>query len=95
MSDHNPYEPAVSVSKRDLEQAPAPTLDLDPQVGPEREKELPAAPASETVPDGTIKEVLDWVGDDKDRAKAAVDAESNTDDPRPSLIKKLEKVLEA
>jgi hypothetical protein len=42
----------------------------EPEVAEETE-----APAEESVPDGTVKEILEWVGDDKDRAQRALDAE--------------------
>ena len=88
----NPYKPTVVVAKR-RESAPAPTLDLDPTTGPEHKQDLPTAPASgDTVPDGSIKEILTWVGDDKDRAKQAADAEKKSDNPRPTLLDKLKKV---
>lgn len=96
MSEHNPYEPAVFVSKRDAEPVPAPTLDLDPTTGPEQKRDLAPAPESgDGMPEGNIKEVLDWVGDDKSRAAAATAAEKRSDDPRPTLINKLKKVLDA
>ena len=47
------------------------------------------------VPDGTVKEVLDWVGDDKSRAEAALEAEDEKgDDARVSLVEKLEAIVE-
>jgi hypothetical protein len=96
MSDHNPYEPAVSVSKRDAEAVPSPTLDLDPTTGPEQKQDLPEAPDSgEAVPDGTIKEVLDWVGDSKDRAAQAEKSEKASDEPRQTLLHRLKKVHDA
>jgi hypothetical protein len=46
------------------------------------------------VPVGTAADVLDWVGADKDRAVAALDAEKGRgSDGRTSLIAKLEKML--
>jgi hypothetical protein len=56
------------------------------------DKVVPAA-ESETVPDGTAKEVLEWVGDDSDRAVAALDAEEARDQPRSTLVTALEKVV--
>jgi hypothetical protein len=96
MSKENPYAPAVSLSKRDTEAVPTPTLDLDPTVGAEHKQELPAAPESgEAVPDGNIKEILDWVGDDKARAEQAEKAEKSSDDPRQTLLHRLKKVRDA
>jgi hypothetical protein len=45
------------------------------------------------VPQGTVPEVLSWVGDDKDRAQKALDAENENDKPRKSLVSELEEVL--
>lgn len=44
------------------------------------------------VPDGNAKEVLDWVGEDRDRAGAALVAETARDKPRSTLVAALEKV---
>lgn len=45
------------------------------------------------VPEGSIKEVTAWVGDDKDRAQAALDEENKKDNPRKSLVEKLEDII--
>lgn len=42
------------------------------------------------VPDGTVEEVKDWVGDDPDRAQQALDAENARPTPRTSLVTHLE-----
>lgn len=45
------------------------------------------------VPAGTATKILDWVGDDKDRAAAALDAErAKGEGARSSLVAKLEKL---
>lgn len=46
------------------------------------------------VPTGTVKEVLEWVGDDKERAQLALDAETEST-ARKSLIQALEEVIDA
>lgn len=46
------------------------------------------------VPDGNVKEVTDWVGDDRDRALRAYEAEQRRDNPRKSLLTDLERRLE-
>lgn len=46
-----------------------------------------AAPAD--VPEGTVGEVLSWVGEDPDRANAAIAAEQGTDSPRTTLLEQL------
>ena len=47
----------------------------------------------EEVPTGTISEVKAWVGDDKDRARLALDAENDKDDPRVTFVEYLEDML--
>ncbi|MEV0993426.1 hypothetical protein [Nonomuraea sp. NPDC050202] len=41
------------------------------------------------VPDGTVDDVLGWVGDDPDRARAALEAEEARDKPRSTLVARL------
>jgi hypothetical protein len=45
------------------------------------------------VPSGTISEIKDWVGDDKDRAQKALDAEKANEKPRKTLVEDLEDIL--
>lgn len=45
------------------------------------------------VPTGTIAEVKSWVGDDKERAQAALDVENEKDNPRSTLVDWLEDVI--
>lgn len=47
------------------------------------------------VPDGSAKDVIDWVGDDRDRARAALEAEQGKgDDARTTLVAKLTKLAD-
>lgn len=46
---------------------------------------------AEPVPDGTVTDVLAWVGDDSARAQRALDAERARDLPRTTLVTELEK----
>ena len=48
-----------------------------------------------SVVDGTIKEILEWVGDDKVKAQEALDAENSRDSARSTLVKNLTAVLES
>lgn len=43
--------------------------------------------------EGTVADVLDWVGDDPVRAQAALDAEKAKDAPRSTLMASLEKLV--
>jgi hypothetical protein len=51
----------------------------------------PAA-AGDGVPDGTAAEVLEWVGDDHDKAAQALEAEQAREKPRSTLVGALEKL---
>lgn len=45
------------------------------------------------VPEGTTAEVLAWVGEDRERAQQALDAEKDADKPRSTLTRELEKIV--
>lgn len=54
----------------------------------------PAAPASEVdVTELTVDAALDWVGEDKRRARSALKAEQKQETPRTTLVEALEKIL--
>jgi hypothetical protein len=53
----------------------------------------PVAGGSGGVPSGSIDKVLAWVGDDSGRARQALDAEQGRDEPRQSLISRLNEKL--
>lgn len=44
------------------------------------------------VPSGTEKDVLEWVGEDRDRAQAALELEQSRETPRKGLAEKLQKL---
>jgi hypothetical protein len=50
--------------------------------------------SGDDVPSGNIATVLNWVGDDKDKAQKAREAESQKDNPRSSLIERLDNIIE-
>jgi hypothetical protein len=58
--------------------------------------EVESGPAADTdgdgVPDGSIAQVLDWVGSDLDKAALARAAESLKETPRKGLLDALEKL---
>ena len=66
----------------ELEQARALRGEADPS-------ETPSAASDDGVPDGTVDEVLAWVGDDPDKAARALDAEKSGKD-RSTLVEALE-----
>lgn len=72
MSDHDPYAPAEhkpdTIEARKVQSAPV----------EEKNEQAPVEEPAQTgpqVPDGSVREVVEWIGDDKDRAKAAKKAE--------------------
>jgi hypothetical protein len=77
-SDEQKLEPAV-----DVEGAKAGAPEGSEDSGPA------AVDGSSDVPDGTVKEVLDWVGDDSAKARAALEHEQSKDSPRTSLVSQL------
>jgi len=81
MSDTDPYAAPVAEEAAFVVPTPA-------------EPEAVEAPVTEeiSVPEGSIKTVLAWVGDDATKAQAALDAESKGE-KRTSLITKLESII--
>lgn len=65
-----------------------------PNNRPDEEQDGPGADGDQ-VPDGNADAVLDWVGDDRDRAAKAIEAEKERDNPRSTLISKLKKLTES
>ena len=47
------------------------------------------------VPEGTVAEITEWVGDDPRRAKKALKEENKSDSPRSTLVEALEKLIPA
>lgn len=45
------------------------------------------------VPEGSVDELVEWVGDDKDRAEKALEAENAKEHPRVTAIEAFEAVL--
>lgn len=86
-TSHNPYAPhskakELTVEDEKVEEAPKAT-----------EAEETHEEDAYGVPQGSAAEVLDWVGDDKDRAKAALEAEE-AGQQRVGLTKKLKELAE-
>lgn len=79
MSYHDPYRPSSARG----EGASAPKAEVYKEPDPET-----------TVPDGTTKEVLAWVGNDADKAKLALDKEESHDEPRKGLVKELNSIID-
>lgn len=41
----------------------------------------------------TIKEIIEWVGDDQDKAILVLENEESSDKPRTTLIERLEEII--
>lgn len=90
-TSHNPYAPHSKVSEPSVTGEEA---EKDQSVKAEDTAPVKATSASEdTVPEGPAAEVLEWVGDDKDRAKTALEAEE-AGQQRVGLTKKLKELAE-
>lgn len=63
-----------------------------PEEAPEAAPVAVETPEELDVPEGSIKTVLAWVGDDKSKAEAALDAEKDGQ-KRTTLVKELEEIL--
>ncbi|MDT6983755.1 hypothetical protein ACFSUJ_12275 [Streptomyces lusitanus] len=66
--------------------------------GEQQEQEPPTGdqdPADDLDIDASVADVLTWVGDDPERAVAALDLEEAKDNPRSTLVKQLTKIADA
>jgi hypothetical protein len=52
----------------------------------------PPLPDPDAVPDGTIAQVVDWVGEDSGKAARALEVEQAADKPRSTLVETLQKL---
>lgn len=86
-TSHNPYAP----------HSKAPELTVDGEKVEESQEPEETTEASEEatqgVPQGSAAEVLEWVGEDKDRAKQALEAEEEGHQ-RIGLTRKLKELSE-
>lgn len=83
-------DPYAAPDAPNVEEAKIPTP--EPVVAPEKAPEAPVT-AEQTVPEGSIKEILGWVADDPTKARAALTAE-NTGEKRKTLVKELNAILD-
>ncbi|MEV6798533.1 hypothetical protein AB0M91_09315 [Micromonospora rifamycinica] len=83
--------PAGDLDPVDVDEQPPPT---SAPRGRQRgaKSTSPAKPQAAEVPAGEPVEVLTWVGDDRDRAAAALAAERGRDTPRADLVAELERL---
>jgi hypothetical protein len=86
-TEHDPYAPHTQAP---VEDEKASVTASEPDEAPESVEEETEA---QGVPEGPAAEVLEWVGDDKDRAKEALEAEESGQ-KRVGLTKKLKELAE-
>lgn len=86
MSDHDPYAPVTEEAN--------PTVEV-PSFAPAGEPEdlkIPSTEEASNVPEGSVKEVLGWVGEDSEKAKQALEAEE-AGEGRKTLVSKLNEII--
>ena len=96
-----------TATKTKAKPKPAPEPESDPDLEPVAEQESSSAPESEPeadgattpshevfVPDGTVDEIMAWVGGDKSLAQAAKDKELANDHPRTTLLSRLDSLMD-
>lgn len=59
------------------------------------EPEVEVDDSDSEVPEGTVREVLDWVDGDAEKAQKALDVENAKENPRKSLVSQLEDIVGA
>lgn len=94
MSDTDPYaakEYTPNVEEAQAVEQPAPVVDSFNQPVAEQPVEAPQTDV-QAVPEGSIKDVLAWVGEDATKAQNALDAEKSGE-KRTTLISKLEAII--
>ena len=84
-SDYDPYAPNTEEAKFEVSSfAPA---------GEPEEFQAPSEPVTEeAVPEGSVKEILAWVGEDSAKAKKALEAEE-AGEGRKTLVTKLTEII--
>jgi hypothetical protein len=70
-----------------------PQAQTEEQSTPDEDEDDDSSAPTEPVPDGTTAEILHWVGEDRQRAQAALDKEQADDRPRGGLTGELKKIL--
>lgn len=86
----NPFE----ARKRNVEVVATEDVVVTQVEAPEVLPEAPEAVEAEAVPEGKVSEILEWVGEDVERAVEALTAEE-AGARRSTLIKALEEIIAA
>lgn len=91
MSESDPFAPPASAPKvEEAKPLVQPTVTVE-EKAPEKPVDAPQTEEA-TVPEGSIKEVLGWVGDDATKAQQALKAEK-AGEKRTTLVSKLEALI--
>lgn len=102
MPSHDPFSPASNVKLNSSASAEAPVVEPAPVATPDVEASVSvltqpepaaAAEAAVEVPKGTTKELLEWVGEDLERAQLIIDAELEVEQPRKGLLYELQALI--
>jgi hypothetical protein len=91
MSDTDPYMAPDAPHVEEAKPVQTPVVDSFDQKVNEKPVEAPVT-EEQTAPEGSIKEVLAWVGEDATKAQTALKAEK-AGEKRTTLISKLEAVI--
>jgi len=67
-----------------------PTASVDKAEEVEAKSEVHEGVTEVEVPSGTISEIKEWIGDDVERARAALEVEQTREQPRVTLVEFLE-----
>lgn len=88
----DPYRPTVSHARVKASPSPQQSREVETELEPAKAASASSEGVDRTEPPhGSVRELLDWVGDDRDRARAALDAETGPDGlNRKSAIRELE-----
>lgn len=86
-TSHNPYAPPAKATEAKL------TVEAEKDAPVAIEEDAAATEAVQGVPEGSAAEVLEWVGEDKTRAKEALEAEDKGNQ-RIGLTRKLKELAE-
>ena len=83
----NPYSPKKI--KATTQTGPTPVVpEIIENPSPEQIENAPVG-----IFDGSVKDTLEWVGEDKERAQVTLEVEESKEEPRKSLVKALKELL--
>lgn len=87
-TEHDPYAPHTDAPEADIK-----ATEAEESQEPKETEEAPEE-ATQGVPEGSAADVLAWVGEDKDRAKEALEVEQ-AGQQRIGLSRKLKELAES